>query len=89
MYLKNFFVTISLLSVFFSCSEKEGIIVPETDVPVITGYFKRDSNGEPKGLVGQPNTKKEILDSTNSRIWFFTASPIPAKKIDLGFLILT
>lgn len=44
------------LAVLISCGEKEQLVIPVFDPPVLTGYHLRDDNGQPLGNVDAPNT---------------------------------
>ncbi len=45
-----------LLSGLGACGEKEQLVIPIFDPPVLTGYHLRDDNGQPLGNVDSPNT---------------------------------
>ncbi len=45
-----------LIVVLTGCGEKEQLVLPVFDSPVVTGYHLRDDNGQALGKVGAPNT---------------------------------
>lgn len=45
-----------LLVVLAGCGEKEQLVLPVFEPPVLTGYHLRDDNGQALGNVGAPNT---------------------------------
>ena len=44
------------LTLLISCGEKEQLILPLFEPPILTGYHLRDANGQALGNVGTPNT---------------------------------
>lgn len=45
-----------LIAALTGCGEKEQLVLPIFDPPILTGYHLRDDNGQPLGNVGAPNT---------------------------------